>query len=79
MKQRFSHDVDYARKAAEKAKRFYSADAIGRLDIEIADVQERANMARMLEAGREHLQALMAEMTELHERRRQLVAEKEAA
>ncbi len=36
-------------------------------------------MARMLEAGREHLQALMAEMTELHERRRQLVAEKEAA
>ncbi len=79
MKQRFSHDVDYARKAAEKAKRFYSADAMGRLDIEIAGVQERANMARMFSLGGEYLQALMAAMTELQERRRQLVAEKEAA
>jgi hypothetical protein len=39
---KFSHDVDYAREAAQKAKRFYSADAIGRLDIQIANVQERA-------------------------------------
>ncbi len=77
MKQKFSHNIDYARKAAEKAERFYSADAIGRLDIKVADLRERAGMARMMGAGREHLQALMAEMTELQERRRQ-VAEKEA-
>ncbi len=79
MKQKFGHNVDYAREAAEKAKRFYSADAIGRLDIEKANLQERAQMAKMMGAGREYLQALMAEMTELHERRRQLAAEKEAA
>ena len=79
MKQKFSHQVDYARKAAEKAKRFYSADAIGRLDIEIANVQERATTAKMYQLGVEYLQALMAAMTELQERRRQLVAEKEAA
>ncbi len=79
MKQNFSHLVDRAREATQKAERFYSADAIGRLDIEIANVQERAHMAKMMEAGREFLQALMAEMTELQERRRQLVAEKEAA
>ncbi len=79
MKQKFSHQVDYAREAAEKAKRFYSADAIGRLDIEIANMQERAGAAKMLSASREYLQALMTKMTKLHERRRQVVAEKEAA
>jgi hypothetical protein len=76
---KFSHDVDYAREAAQKAKRFYSADAIGRLDIQISNVQERAATAKMFQLGREFLQALMAKMTELQERRRQLVAEKEAA
>ena len=79
MKQKYSHQVDYAREAAEKAKRFYSADAIGRLDIEIANVQERAHMAKMTQASREFLQALVTEMTELQESRRRLVAEKEAA
>ncbi len=74
MKQRFSHDVDYARKAAEKAKRFYSADAIGRLDIKIANVQKRAQTAKMFHLGREYLQALMTEMTKLQERRRQLAS-----
>ena len=79
MKQKYSRQVDGAREAAEEATQFYSADAIGRLDIEIAHVQKRAQMAKMFELDREYLQALMAEMTELKERRRQLIAEKEAA
>ena len=79
MKQKYSHQVDYAREAAEKAKRFYSADAIGRLDIKIANTQAHAQSAKQFQLGREFIQALVTEMTELQERRRQLVAEKEAA
>ena len=79
MKQKYSHQVDYAREAAEKAKRFYSADAIGRLDIKIANTQAHAQSAKQFKLGREFIQALMTEMTELQERRRHLVAEMEAA
>ena len=78
MKQKFSHMVDYAREAAEKANRFNSADAIGRLDIKIADAQKRAGTLKMFGASRKDFQVLMAEMTVLQERRQHLVAEKEA-
>ena len=57
---KFSHDVDYAREAAQKAKRFYSADAIGRLDIQIANVQERDAMAKMYQLGVEYLRMVRA-------------------
>lgn len=62
-----------------KATQYYSADAIGRLDIKIANVRESAQTAKMFQLGREYLQALMAEMAELQEHRRQLVADRDAA
>lgn len=73
--QHYSHQAEKAGEEVEEYRRYYDADEIGRLDIEIAKQQKIAGITKMFDGGsREYFMSVAARIGELSARKAALQA-----